>query len=219
MTIEPQADSERVEERSRMVQEQLRARAIRDERVLEAFYRIPRHEFVAPGYRPQAYEDHPLPIGDEQTVSQPYIIARSLEALELKGEERVLEIGTGSGYQTALLALLARQVYSIERHARLVDGARAVLSGMGLKNVEVLVGDGSRGLPEHAPYAAILVSAAAPGLPASLLAQLAENGRMVIPVGPAHVQELQLVRKLEGNHAISVLEGCRFVPLVGAEGY
>lgn len=205
--------------RAEMIATQLRTRGIRDERVLHAMARIPRHLFVAEEYRPQAYEDHPLPIGEDQTISQPFIIAVSLQALELRGNESVLEVGTGSGYQTALLALLARFVYSIERHAKLAESAASVLKELGLPNVKVVIGDGSHGIPEYAPFDAVIVSAAAPNIPNSLFQQLSEGGRMVIPVGPPHAQELQLVRKQDGRAVIEVLEGCRFVPLVGAEGY
>ena len=205
--------------RREMVDAQLRARGIRDPRVLDAMLRMPRQEFVEAQYRREAYEDHPLPIGEDQTISQPFIIAISLQVLQLEGTESALEIGTGSGYQTALLALLARAVYSIERHRSLAENAATTLARLGLSNVMVEVGDGSRGWPEHAPYDAILVSAAAPKLPESLVRQLAEGGRMVIPVGPQHSQVLQLVRKREGKAVIESLEGCRFVPLIGAEAY
>jgi protein-L-isoaspartate(D-aspartate) O-methyltransferase len=205
--------------RSQMVAAQLRARGIHDERVLDTMLRVPRHEFVLPEYQRQAYEDRPLPIGEEQTISQPFIIAVSLQALELAGGERVLEVGTGSGYQTALLAELAREVYSIERHASLAARAGEVLTRLGFNNVSVAVGDGSSGLPQYAAFDAIVVSAAAPSLPRSLFNQLAEGGRMVVPVGPPQAQELQLVCKSEGTAAVEVLEGCRFVPLVGVEGY
>jgi protein-L-isoaspartate(D-aspartate) O-methyltransferase len=217
---QPSTESDQfARERAEMVQVQLLERGIRDERVLEVMLRIPRHEFVSPEYRSQAYEDHPLPIGEEQTISQPFIIAVSLQALSLQGTESVLEVGTGSGYQTALLALLARNVYSIERHSTLAKSAEAILVRLALNNVRVVVGDGSYGLLEHAPFDSIVVGAAAPGLPRSLFDQLSENGRMVIPVGPPQAQELQLVRKRDGKPIIEVLEGCRFVPLVGAEGY
>jgi protein-L-isoaspartate(D-aspartate) O-methyltransferase len=206
-------------DRRLMVEAQLRNRGIRDVRVLEVMGRIPRHEFVSSEYRSQAYGDHPIPIGESQTISQPFIIARSLEALALDGSESVLEVGTGSGYQTALLAALARVVYSVERHASLAHGAEAVLSSLGMNNVRVIVGDGSHGLREFAPFDAIVVAAAAPSVPPSLLEQLSSGGRMVIPVGPPHAQELQLVRKQHGNVVVEVLEGCRYVPLIGAEGY
>jgi protein-L-isoaspartate(D-aspartate) O-methyltransferase len=206
-------------ERRRMAESQLRNRGIHDERVLEAMLRIPRHEFVSEDYKPQAYADHPIPIGENQTISQPFIVAVSLQALSLQSGESVLEVGTGSGYQTALLAVLARAVYSVERHATLAQSAEATLDRLGLNNVKLVVGDGSHGLREFAPYDAILVSAAAPSIPRSLFDQLAEDGRMVIPVGPQHSQELQLVRKRAGQPVINVIEGCRFVPLIGAEGY
>jgi protein-L-isoaspartate(D-aspartate) O-methyltransferase len=202
-----------------MVQQQLRERGIRDQRVLDAMLRVPRHEFVLPEYRSQAYEDHPIPIGMDQTVSQPFIIAVSLQALELQGTELALEVGTGSGYQTALLAVLARDVYSIERHESLAHSATTILAQLGFSNVKVVVGDGSQGLREHAPFDAIVVSAASPSVPRSLFDQLSDYGRMVIPVGPPHAQELQLVRKQKDHLLVEVLEGCRFVPLIGAEGY
>jgi protein-L-isoaspartate(D-aspartate) O-methyltransferase len=212
-------DNEFACKRSQMVQVQLRERGIHGARVLDAMLHVPRHEFVLPEYLYQAYEDRPLPISEEQTISQPFIIAVSLQALELAGGERVLEIGTGSGYQTALLAALARKVYSIERHASLAAGAKEVMARLEINNVTVAVGDGSCGLPEHAPFDAIVVSAAAPSLPRSLFEQLAEGGRMVVPVGPPQAQELQLVRKSEAKPRVEILESCRFVPLVGAEGY
>src|SRR5438270_10650943 len=205
--------------RRRMVEAQLRDRGIRDQRVLDAMLQIPQHEFVAEEYKSQAYADHPIPIGENQTISQPFIVAVSLQALSLQGGESVLEVGTGSGYQTALLAVLAHQVNSIERHQTLARSAEAVLVKLGLNNVKIVVGDGTHGLPEFAPYDVILVSAAAPSTPRSLLDQLAEEGRMVIPVGPPHAQELQLVRKHNGKAVVEVIEGCRFVPLIGAEGY
>jgi protein-L-isoaspartate(D-aspartate) O-methyltransferase len=206
-------------ERSRMVQTQLWERGIRDERVLNAMLRIPRHEFVPEDFRSQAYADHPIPIAENQTISQPFIIAVSLQALTLTGSESVLEVGTGSGYQTALLAMLSRVVFSIERHFTLASGADKILSKLELGNVRIMVGDGSSGLREFAPYDAIVVSAAAPSIPRSLLDQLSDVGRFVIPVGPPHAQELQLVRKLNGQLASHVIEGCRFVPLIGVEGY
>ena len=202
-----------------MVESQLRRRGIRDERVLNAMLEVPRHEFVPAEYQEKAYEDHPIPIAEGQTISQPFIIALSLEALAFNGSERVLEVGTGSGYQTALLAALAREVFSIERYPILAHGAEATLSKLGVANVRVVVGDGSNGLPQFAPFDAIVVSAAAPKIPRSLFDQLAESGRMVIPVGPPQAQELQLVRKQNGEIRVKTLEGCRFVPLVGAEGY
>lgn len=202
-----------------MVERQLRRRGIADPRVLDVMGRVPRHAFVPPEFASQAYEDHPIPIAEEQTISQPFIVAISLQALALSGDESVLEVGTGSGYQTALLASLARQVYSIERRPALAHAAEATLFRLGFSNVKIAVGDGSQGWPEYAPYDAILVSAAAPALPPSLVAQLAEGGRMVIPVGSSEVQQLQLVRKSAGALTVDTLEGCRFVPLIGAEAY
>jgi protein-L-isoaspartate(D-aspartate) O-methyltransferase len=206
-------------DRQRMVEYQLRGRGIRDGRVLDAMARVPRHEFVPERFQAQAYEDHPIPIGYGQTISQPYIVALMLEALALEPTDKVLEIGTGSGYQTALLAELAASVYSIERHAGLAQNAERVLAKLGYTNIVVLVGDGSEGLPQHAPFEAIIVSAAAPELPSTLVAQLRDGGRMVIPVGPAHAQELQLVQKQQGQLLVSYLEGCRFVPLITGQGY
>jgi protein-L-isoaspartate(D-aspartate) O-methyltransferase len=206
-------------ERRNMVETQLRSRGIHDERVLQAMFQVSRHEFVPEEYKALAYADHPIPIAEGQTISQPFIVAASLQALQLKGIEKVLEVGTGSGYQTALLAVLAQIIYSIERHPLLAREAEVTLAKLGLNNVKVVVGDGSNGLRDFAPYDAILVSAAAPSIPQSLLHQLAETGHMVIPVGPPHAQELQFVRKQNGEPIIDVIEGCRFVPLIGTEGY
>jgi protein-L-isoaspartate(D-aspartate) O-methyltransferase len=203
--------------RRRMVESQLRLRGIADQRVLEAMVRVPRHEFAPERYRDQSYEDHPLPIGEEQTISQPYIVALMLEALALSPADRVLEVGTGSGYVTALLAELAAQVFSVERHAVLADAARKLLVHLGYTNVRVMVGDGSQGFAEAAPYDAIIVSAAALELPQALLAQLAEGGRMIIPVGAADSQQLQLIRMENGHPRITLRELCRFVPLVSGE--
>jgi len=205
--------------RRNMVEQHLRLRGIRDQRVLEAMARVPRHEFILPEYRGQAYEDHPLPIGEGQTVSQPFIVALMLEALALQSSDRVLEVGTGSGYQTALLAELTQRVYSVERFASLAEEASSTLARRGYVNVSVSVGDGSHGLPARAPFDAIVVSAAAPSVPTPLFEQLGEAGRMVIPVGPVHAQELQLVKKQDSRAVVTNLEGCRFVPLMGAAGY
>lgn len=218
MATETQADR-LAAARQEMVRTQLYGRGIRDVRVLDAMARVPRHEFVDARYRDQAYEDHPIPIAEGQTVSQPYIVAITLEALALEPSHVVLEIGTGSGYQTALLAELAGHVYSVERHATLARAAEGTLARLGYTNVTVVVGDGSQGLAAHAAFDAIAVSAAAPEIPASLFEQLREGGRIVIPVGPAEAQELQLVRKCEGKPLVTVLEGCRFVPLIGGQGY
>ncbi|MGA2855802.1 MAG: protein-L-isoaspartate(D-aspartate) O-methyltransferase [Candidatus Sulfotelmatobacter sp.] len=200
--------------RLRMVDSQIRARGIEDERVLSAMSRVPRHEFTAGRYRDQAYEDYPLPIGEGQTISQPYIVALMLEALALTPSDRVLEIGTGSGYVTALLAELAAEVVSLERYAVLADEARGLLADLGHSNVKVIVGDGTFGFPPGAPYDAIIVSAAGPEVPRPLLAQLAESGRMIIPVGSFDSQQLQLIRMHNGQPHTQWRELCRFVPLV-----
>ena len=206
-------------QRLRMVEEQLVGRGITEQRVLDVMRKVPRHAFVPPEEKGEAYGDHPVPIGEGQTISQPYIVAAMLEVLALEPNYRVLEVGTGSGYQTALLAELTAHVYTIERHAVLSESARKRLEELGYANVTTLVGDGSQGLPTMAPFDAIVVSAAAPQIPQALFQQLAEGGRMIIPVGSAYSQELQLVRKVNGIPAITRLEGCRFVPLVGIEGF
>jgi protein-L-isoaspartate(D-aspartate) O-methyltransferase len=205
--------------RQQMVERQIRARDIHDQRVLAAIGRVPRHEFVGREYSNEAYADHPIPIGNGQTISQPYIVALTLEALSLRPTEKVLEIGTGSGYQTAALTLLATQVYSIERHPGLASRAQETLLRLGYSNAAISVADGTNGWPEFAPFDAIVVSAAAPEIPHPLFEQLSEGGRMVIPVGPAEAQRLQLVRKVNGRSVVNVLQGCRFVPLVGEHGY
>jgi protein-L-isoaspartate(D-aspartate) O-methyltransferase len=201
-------------ERQQMVETQVRARGIRDLRLLDAMAAVPRHEFVEPRYRDQAYEDHPLPIAAGQTISQPYIVALMLDLLQLGPSSKVLEIGTGCGYQTALLTQLANHVYSVERHAELARQAAETLFRLGLTNFTVVTGDGSRGLPDYAPFDAIIVSAAAVEVPPALFEQLREGGRMIIPVGPPEAQELQLVRKQGGKALIVLREGCRFVPLI-----
>lgn len=197
-----------------MVESQLRDRGISDPRVLDAMRRVPRDRFVPESLRSQAYEDHPLPIGEGQTISQPYIVAVMLESLQLAHSDKVLEIGTGSGYTTALLAELTTQVFSIERHATLADRARDLLSTLGYTNARIFTGDGTLGLPSFAPFDAVLVSAAAPSLPSSLLAQLREGGRMIIPVGAGDSQQLQFIRAINGRAVISLRELVRFVPLI-----
>jgi protein-L-isoaspartate(D-aspartate) O-methyltransferase len=203
--------------RRRMVETQLRGRGIADPRVLDAMSRVPRHEFIAETYRDQAYADHPLPIGEGQTISQPYIVASMLEALALKASDRALEIGTGSGYVTALLAGLTVEVVSVERHAALADGARDLLQRLGYANVKIILGDGSRGFPDLAPYDAILVSAAAVEVPRALVTQLAEGGRMIIPIGSGETQQLQLIQRQNGQTRTTLREFCRFVPLITDE--
>jgi len=204
--------------RHQMVNSQLRHRGVADERVLAAMERVPRHEFALERYRDQAYEDHPLPIGEGQTISQPYIVALMLEALELSPTYKVLEIGTGSGYVTALLAELTARVISIERHASLAESARAHLAALGYSNVKVVTDDGTRGFPEAAPYDAIIVSAAAVEMPPALIAQLSQGGRMIIPVGADDTQQLRLVHMEDGQPRIQFRELCRFVPLISGVG-
>jgi protein-L-isoaspartate(D-aspartate) O-methyltransferase len=192
---------------------------IEDKRVLEAMARIPREKFVPPAYRHQAYEDRPLPIGEEQTISQPYIIALMTQSLELTGKEKVLELGTGSGYQTAILAELAKKVVSVERVPSLAESARTLLEGLGYKNIEVHLAGDTLGWPEGAPYDAIMVTAGAPAVPEDLLGQLAIGGRMIIPVGSRYMQELcKITRRQEGN-IIRNLGGCRFVSLIGKDAW
>jgi len=200
-----------------MVRTQLAERGIRDARVLAAMGSVPRHEFVPEPLRQDAYEDHPLPIGEGQTISQPYIVAAMLEHLALQASDRVLEVGTGSGYVTALLAALCAEVFSVERYASLAASAEATLLRLGFQNVKIKVGDGSLGWIEHAPFGVILVSAATAEIPPALIEQLKEGGRMIIPVGSPASQELQLIRKLNGEPVTLTFEGCRFVPLVGGE--
>jgi protein-L-isoaspartate(D-aspartate) O-methyltransferase len=197
-----------------MVDSQLRDRGISDPRVLDAMRRVPRDRFVPEPLRGQAYEDHPLPIGEDQTISQPYIVGVMLESLQLAPSDKVLEIGAGSGYTTALLAELTTQVFSIERHAVLADRARDLLSTLGYTNVRIFTGDGTLGLPSIAPFDAVLVSAAASSLPSKLLAQLCEGGRMIIPVGTGDSQQLQFIRTINGRAVISLRELVRFVPLI-----
>ncbi|MFZ1049157.1 MAG: protein-L-isoaspartate(D-aspartate) O-methyltransferase [Candidatus Sulfotelmatobacter sp.] len=197
-----------------MVDTQLRARGISDPRVLDAMLRVPRDVFVSEPYRAEAYEDHPLPIGDDQTISQPYVVAVMLESLQLAPKDIVLEVGTGSGYVTALLAELAAQVFSIERHPALAANARTAIAALGYTNVQIFAGDGTLGLPAHAPFDAILVSAAAFKLPPALLSQLRDGGRMIVPVGPPDSQQLQLIRMHNGQPIISLRDPVRFVPLI-----
>ena len=202
-----------------MVETQLRRRGISDAAVLKAMSAVPRHEFVPPEFRGRAYEDAPLPIGEGQTISQPYIVAAMTAALHLGGDERVLEVGSGSGYQAAILSLLAKEVLGIESRSQLATAASRRLEQLGFANVHLHSGDGTLGLPEWAPFDAILVAAAAPAAPGPLLAQLADNGRMVVPVGDVENQELQLIHKAGDRFRVTTLDGCRFVPLVGAFGW
>ncbi len=204
--------------RQLMVNSQLRARGISDPRVLDAMLRVPRHEFVPEPYRSEAYEDHPLPIGESQTISQPYVVALMLESLQIASTDKVVEVGTGSGYVTALLAELAAQVFSIERYPALAESALKVLTALGYANIQVVTGDGTLGLPAAAPFDAILVSAAAPNLPHTLLTQLREGGRMIVPVGSPDSQQLQFIRMVNGQPVISLREAVRFVPLIPNQG-
>ncbi len=198
-----------------MVHFQLAARDIRDARVLAAMGRVPRNRFVPAGRRADAWGDWPVPIGHGQTISQPYMVAVMTQALGLGGSERVLEVGTGSGYQAAILAELAAEVYSVERIPELADVARSTLAELGYRNVTVLTGDGAEGLADHAPFDGILVAAAAPAVPARLREQLADNGTLVVPVGPSgEVQVLVTVRRIGASFQVTEGIGCRFVPLI-----
>jgi protein-L-isoaspartate(D-aspartate) O-methyltransferase len=206
--------------RRRMVDQQIRARGITDERVLQALGTVPRHLFVEAGLQSHAYSDSSLPIGHKQTISQPYIVAAMSAALELDAADRVLEIGTGSGYQTAVLARLAKRVYSVERIAALARQARQVLDQLQLSNVNIKTSDGTCGWPEQAPFDGILVAAGSPDIPPAYLEQLAVGGRLVIPVGDLRQQQLvRVVRQPDGSYSREELMGCRFVPLIGASGW
>lgn len=206
--------------RTEMVHQQLMTRDIVDLRVLEAMEKIPRHLFVPPEYRHLAYQDGPLPIGEHQTISQPYIVALMTQYLALEGYERVLEVGTGCGYQTALLCELADYVYSLERYPLLANNAAEILSNLGYENVDLHIGDGSQGLPDMGLYDAIIVTAAAPSVPGPLCSQLnPETGRLVIPVGGIRNQTLQVVYRQQDRFQVQEKIGVRFVPLVGRYGF
>ena len=205
--------------RAAMVEWQLRQRGIRDPGVLEAMRKVPRHEFVPPKLLAQAYDDCPLPIGEGQTISQPYMVGAMTEAAELSGRETALEVGTGSGYQAAILARLAARVYTIEQHGALSAAAEERLRRLGVANVTCIVGDGSLGYADAAPYDAIIVTAGAPEMPPTLLEQLADGGRLVIPVGRCDSQELLLVRKRGAGMTRETVNYCRFVPLTGRYGW
>jgi protein-L-isoaspartate(D-aspartate) O-methyltransferase len=205
--------------RERMVKNQLMARGIRDERVLQAMGKIPRHLFIQEALAGEAYNDHPVPIGDKQTISQPYIVALMTEALELKGSENTLEIGTGSGYQTAILAELSSRVYTIERIKSLLVKARKLLAKMSYNNILFKAFDGTLGWKEYAPFDAIMVTAGSPNVPEPLKEQLADNGRMIIPVGDRYTQELIKITRKGENFDQEGLGGCRFVNLIGVHGW
>jgi protein-L-isoaspartate(D-aspartate) O-methyltransferase len=206
--------------RSRMVAKQLRGRGIADERVLAAMGEAPREAFVPARLRHRAYADAALPIAERQTISQPWIVAAICQALELKGTERVLEVGTGSGYSACVLSLLAAQVVSVERHQSLALLAREALASLAVTNVELRVGDGSRGVPELAPFEAIAVHAAAPSAPPALISQLAEGGRLVVPIAAGGDADMLTVLRRRGEEVETETIGpCRFVPLVGEEGF
>jgi protein-L-isoaspartate(D-aspartate) O-methyltransferase len=205
--------------RNRMVDNQLISRGIKDVRVLEAMRQIPRHRFVEEALISQAYNDHPLPIGEKQTISQPYMVALMTEALELKPDDRVLEIGTGSGYQTAILAELAEKIYSIERIRSLSIKARRILDELNYFNVVLSVGDGTLGLKEEAPFDAVIVTAGSPDVPQPLVDQLVMNGRLVVPVGDRHTQSLYKIVRVKEGISKTDLGGCRFVNLLGKHGW
>jgi protein-L-isoaspartate(D-aspartate) O-methyltransferase len=205
--------------RNEMVNSQLIPRGIRDPRVLAAMRRVPRHRFVPAHLGDQAYNDYPLPIGEDQTISQPYIVALMTEILEPQETDRVLEIGAGSGYQAAILAELVAQVYTMDRVGPLADRAQEALKSLGYGNIKVRLGDGTLGWPEEAPFDGIIVTAAAPQVPRPLTEQLALNGRLVIPVGDRYSQTLTLVRKTKAGLKFEYHGGCRFVPLIGKYGW
>lgn len=206
-------------EREKMVEAQIRSRGVKDERVLQAMLRVPRHLFVPHEFEDMAYADTPLPIGDGQTISQPYMVAVMTELLKIKEEDKVLEIGTGSGYQTAILAELASLVVTIERIETLLKKAKRRLTELGYTNIIFILGDGTLGWKKEAPYQGIIITAGAPDVPPSLFEQLDEGGRMVIPIGSSGYQTLTLVRKIEGRMVKKELFGCTFVPLIGKEGW
>lgn len=206
-------------ERRAMVETQIRQRGLRDQRVLEAMFAVPRHEFVAPELAHAAYDDRPLPIGEAETISQPYIVAAMTAAARIAPGDKVLEVGTGCGYQAAVLAALGAHVYSMERNPRLAEEARRRLARLGYAFVEVIAGDGSEGYAPGAPYNAILVTAAGPYVPAPLLDQLADGGRLVIPIGSRENQFLEQIFKHGNETHTRLLDPCRFVPLIGKYGW
>ena len=218
-SISPLSSAELDQARHAMVETQLRRRGIANEAVLNAMDTVPRHEFMPAEFRNRAYEDAPLPIGEGQTISQPYIVAAMTAALQLNGTERVLEIGTGYGYQAAILGSIAKEVFTIEYRPDLATEAAARLGRLGYDNVRVYCGDGTLGLLDFAPFDAVLIAAAAPLLPTPLLSQLSEHGRIILPVGDVENQELRLIERVGETFRTTSLEPCRFVPLVGAHGW
>ncbi len=220
MTLpEPANDADQAAQWRQMVEKQISGRGIRDPRVLAAMLTVPRHAFIPTQFLAEAYNDQPLAIGNGQTISQPFMVASMTEALELSPEDRVLEIGTGSGYQAAVLSVLARAVYTVESLPELGEAARERLARMRYDNVRVRIGDGTLGWPEEAPFDAILVTAAAPLIPPPLAAQLADGGRLVLPVGPADTQDLLRIRRRGADLVTESFYQCRFVPLVGRYGW
>jgi len=205
--------------RNLMVERQLIPRGISDEKVLSAFRKVPRHEFVPDEQKDYSYDDHPLPIGNSQTISQPYIVALMTECLGIKGGEKVLEVGSGSGYQAAILRELGSKVYTIERIEHLAKTCRKTLIGLGYSDVSVVIGDGSLGYVEESPYDGIIVTCAAPKLPDSYIGQINEGGRIVIPIGSRHSQIMTVVTKLDKKLEIKQISGCVFVPLVGKDAW
>jgi len=205
--------------RERMIKNQLMARDIKDERVLRAMGKVPRHLFIQEALAGEAYNDHPVPIGEKQTISQPYIVALMTEALELKGSENTLEIGTGSGYQTAILAELSSRVYTVERIKSLLINARKLLAKLGYDNILFKAFDGTLGWKEYAPFDAIMVTAGSPNVPEPLKEQMADNGRMIIPVGDRYTQELIKITRKGEDFEQEGLGGCRFVNLIGVHGW
>jgi protein-L-isoaspartate(D-aspartate) O-methyltransferase len=206
-------------ERRQMVEMQLRRRGIRDERVLDAMLHVPRHEFVPREFMELAYQDRALPIGPVETISQPYMVAAMTAAAAVEPGDKVLEVGTGSGYQAAILADLGARVYSVERNCRLADKARATLARLGYSGVEVICGDGTEGYAAAAPYRVILVTAGSPRIPSALIDQLAEGGHLVIPVGSREMQNLELIQKTAAGTSTQLLDACQFVPLTGKHGW
>lgn len=204
--------------RRRMVDEQLIPRGIKNQKVLDIFYKIERHKFIPQDLRTSAYADFPVPIGEGQTISQPFIVALMTECLDLTGQEKVLEIGTGSGYQAAILAELAREVYTIERFKSLAKKAEAALTELGYKNIKLTVGDGSLGLPEFAPFDRIIITAASPRIPLPLIEQLKESGKLILPLGESFSQVLTVGEKKKDKLESIEVCGCVFVPLVGKYG-